>query len=180
MIEEGYAAVTTRRVATQAGVKPALVQYYFRTMDDLLLAVYQRAASAVVERQAHALASERPLHALWALNAEHERTSLAIEFMALANHRKMIKAEITLYNEQARKDQAKALAKILDGKIDHPRRYSPTVVSLLLACLARGLIMEEGMGIHTGHAELRGVVDFWLTQLEPKQRRTPRQGEGPS
>ena len=29
MVEEGYAAATSRRVAAQAGVKPALVHYYF-------------------------------------------------------------------------------------------------------------------------------------------------------
>ncbi len=30
MIEEGYAAVTSRRVASEAGLKPQLVHYYFR------------------------------------------------------------------------------------------------------------------------------------------------------
>ena len=37
MLDEGYAAVTSRRVAAQAGLKPQLVHYYFRTMDDLFL-----------------------------------------------------------------------------------------------------------------------------------------------
>ncbi|MDT5336021.1 MAG: hypothetical protein QOD90_1526, partial [Mycobacterium sp.] len=31
MIEDGYAAVTSRRVAERAGLKPQLVHYYFRT-----------------------------------------------------------------------------------------------------------------------------------------------------
>ena len=44
MLEEGYAAVTSRRVAAQAGLKPQLVHYYFRTMDDLFLAVFRRRA----------------------------------------------------------------------------------------------------------------------------------------
>ena len=35
MLEEGYAAATSRRVAAKAGVKPALVHYYFPTMDEL-------------------------------------------------------------------------------------------------------------------------------------------------
>ena len=39
MLQEGYAAATSRRVAAQAGVKPALVHYYFPSMDDLYLAV---------------------------------------------------------------------------------------------------------------------------------------------
>ncbi|HSA39912.1 MAG TPA: TetR family transcriptional regulator, partial [Mycobacterium sp.] len=37
--EEGYAAATSRRVAAEAGVKQALVYYYFPTMDDLFVEV---------------------------------------------------------------------------------------------------------------------------------------------
>src|SRR5262249_23627983 len=35
MREEGYPAVTTRRLAGRVGVSNQLVHYYFRTMDDL-------------------------------------------------------------------------------------------------------------------------------------------------
>ena len=52
MLEEGYAAVTSRRVAAQAGLKPQLVHYYFRTMDDLFLAAYRRRADQGLERLA--------------------------------------------------------------------------------------------------------------------------------
>ncbi|MBV8930828.1 MAG: helix-turn-helix transcriptional regulator, partial [Mycobacteriaceae bacterium] len=31
LLEDGYAAVTSRRVAERAGLKPQLVHYYFRT-----------------------------------------------------------------------------------------------------------------------------------------------------
>ncbi len=55
MLEEGYAAVTSRRVAAQAGLKPQLVHYYFRTMDDLFLAAYRRRADQGLERLAQAL-----------------------------------------------------------------------------------------------------------------------------
>ena len=37
MIEDGYASVSSRRVAKDAGVTPALVHYYFATIDDLFL-----------------------------------------------------------------------------------------------------------------------------------------------
>ena len=45
MVEEGYGAVTTRRVAAKAGLKPQLVHYYFESMDDLLLYVVRRATA---------------------------------------------------------------------------------------------------------------------------------------
>ena len=44
MLDEGYAAVTSRRVAARAGLKPQLVHYYFRTMDDLFIEVFRRRA----------------------------------------------------------------------------------------------------------------------------------------
>src|SRR5690349_20615746 len=50
MLEEGYAASTSRRVAAKAGVKPALVHYYFPSMDDLFLAVLRDSAETLAMR----------------------------------------------------------------------------------------------------------------------------------
>ncbi len=41
LVEEGYAAVTSRRVGAKAGLKPQLVHYYFRTMDDLFVEMFR-------------------------------------------------------------------------------------------------------------------------------------------
>ncbi len=46
LLAGGYAAVSSRRVAEAAGLKPQLVHYYFRTMEDLFLAVFRRMAEA--------------------------------------------------------------------------------------------------------------------------------------
>src|SRR5437763_9767850 len=61
MLEEGYAAVTSRRLAEKAALKPQLVHYYFRTMDDLFLAAFRRRAEQGLEVQARALQSRQPL-----------------------------------------------------------------------------------------------------------------------
>ena len=42
MLEEGYAAVSSRKVASRAGLTSQLLHYYFRTMDDLFIAVFVR------------------------------------------------------------------------------------------------------------------------------------------
>ena len=88
MLEEGYAAVTSRRVAAHAGLKPQLVHYYFRTMDDLFLAAYRRRAEQGLERLSQAIVSPQPLWALWDLSRDPRGTALTMEFVALANHRK--------------------------------------------------------------------------------------------
>ena len=91
IVNEGYAAVSTRRVALEAGLKPPLVHYYFPTTEDLLLAVYQRAAERSHQRILEALSGPEPLEAFWALSKDSAHTALGTEFYALANHRKEIR-----------------------------------------------------------------------------------------
>src|SRR3954452_25596334 len=81
MVEKGYAAVSTRRVATEAGVKPPLVHYYYRTTDDLLIALYNRSADETLRHLTRALASDNPLEELWKLNMDAPRTVLVVEFL---------------------------------------------------------------------------------------------------
>ena len=47
---EGYAAISSRRVASEAGVTGALVHYYFPTLDDLFVEVFRRGAEQNLER----------------------------------------------------------------------------------------------------------------------------------
>src|SRR3979411_1211946 len=80
LLEEGYAAVTSRRVAERAGLKPQLVHYYFRTMEDLFLAVFRRRAEEGLEVLATALASPQPLWALWRVSTKAEGTRRTLAF----------------------------------------------------------------------------------------------------
>lgn len=43
MLDEGYASVTYRALASAAGVTPSLVQYYFPTLDD----IFSRRSAAI-------------------------------------------------------------------------------------------------------------------------------------
>jgi AcrR family transcriptional regulator len=56
MLDEGYASATSRRVAAKAGVKAALVHYYFPSMDDLFVAVLREKAEGNLARQREAIA----------------------------------------------------------------------------------------------------------------------------
>src|SRR5262245_13773024 len=166
MLDEGYAAVSSRRVAAAAAVKPALVHYYFRTMDDLFLAVFQRGAEKNLERQARALASRRPLHALWAVGRERAGTALMMEFIALANHRKAIRAEIASYADRFRRMQLDALSSLMERSGVDPSVCPPVVVSVLMTSIAQVLVMEAALGITIGHLETLAFVERSLRQLE--------------
>jgi AcrR family transcriptional regulator len=166
LLEEGYAAVTSRRVAARAGLKPQLVHYYFRTMDDLFLALVRRGAEQNLERQATALASPQPLRALWELANDRAGTTLTVELFALANHRKAIRAELAAYAEQFRRRQREALGPALARYGLDPADTPPDAVLVLLTSLSQVLVMEEALGLTTGHEETRALVERMLAGLE--------------
>jgi AcrR family transcriptional regulator len=176
MLESGYAAVTSRRVASAAGLKPQLVHYYFRSMDDLFLALFRRGAERNLQRMGHFLSSQQPLRALWAFNTEPAGTKLMMEFLALANHRTSIRAEIATYAERFRMLQVEAVTSALRaGGID-PACFPPDVVVALMVSAARVLVIEESLGIRGGHAELQRAVDQWLTRIERTSAPPPPRG----
>src|SRR5882757_3283818 len=74
MRDEGYAAATSRRVAADAGVKQALVYYYFPTMDDLFVEVLRAGAEVSLDEMRSALTNDDPLRALWSINSDFRRT----------------------------------------------------------------------------------------------------------
>ena len=125
LLEEGYAAVTSRRVAARAGLKPQLVHYYFRTMDDLFLEVFRRRAEENLARVERLIAADGSLRVLWRLNDDPRGARFNIEFVALANHRKAIRAEIARYAERFRAAQLEAVTTALRG-IRHDRGPAPT------------------------------------------------------
>src|SRR3954463_4169858 len=84
MLEDGYAAVTSRRVEAVAGLK---LHYHFGTLDDLFIAVFRRRAERNLDRMRAALASPEPLRAWWELASDPRGTAMLVELTAAANHR---------------------------------------------------------------------------------------------
>lgn len=166
MVDEGYAAATSRRVAAEAGVKPALVHYYFPTMDDLYLTVFRRGAAAYLERQQRALASDRPLHALWDTLIEPKDTRLLLEFMGLANHRKAIRAEIAAWSDRWREMQITALNFIVREHDLDTGDFPPAGIAVVIAAVGRMLILEQALGATTGHLEAVALVNRIVDRFE--------------
>jgi AcrR family transcriptional regulator len=166
MLEEGYAAVSSRRIAQTAGLKPQLVHYYFRTMDDLFLAAFRRRAEEGLERQSQALASNQPLRVLLAFGDDPSGTALNMEFAALATHRKSVRAEIARYAETFRRRQTEVLASVMKAQGVDTELYPPIAIMLLITSVWQILVMEEALGMSAGHAETRALVARLLEQFE--------------
>lgn len=166
MVDEGYAAATSRRVAAEAGVKPALVHYYFPTMDELYLNVFQRGAAAYLERQKRALGSDRPLHDFWDTLIEPKDTRLLLEFMGLANHRKEIRAEIAAWSERWREMQITALNFIVREHHLDTSEFPPAGIAVIVAAIGRMLILEQALGTTAGHSEAVALVNRFIDRFE--------------
>ena len=165
MRDEGYAAATSRRVAAEAGVKQALVYYYFPTMDDLFVEVLRTGAEASLNNMRAALTDPDPIRALWLINSDLRLTGLNTEFMALANHRKAIRAELKNFAERVRDIETAAVTVALRGRGVDLNAYPAMAISMLIAQTARSLCNESAVGVTLGHDELRELVERQISLL---------------
>jgi AcrR family transcriptional regulator len=180
LLDEGYAAVTSRRVAAKAGLKPQLVHYYFRSMDDLFVAVFRRRAEANLARFERAIAADASLGNLWKLNADPRGAAFTIEFVALANHRKAIRTEIARYAERFRAAQLQAVRAAL-AHHNIPEYQLPPIVALLaLTGISQILALEEALGVTTGHDTTIDFIQNTITKLEHPPDAGPRWPQPPT
>ena len=169
MVAEGYAAVSSRKVAARAGLKPQLVHYYFRTMDDLFIEVFRRRADANLERVERAVAADGSLSTLWRLNTDPTGRTVITEMAALANHRKDLRTEIAELARTLRTEQIDALVPVLD-RYGISEALVPESFVVLANALGQVLVMEGALGLDTGHAALRAQVEDLLTRYEGPRR----------
>jgi AcrR family transcriptional regulator len=169
MANEGYAAVTSRRVAAEAGLNRALVHYYFHTMDDLFIALFRHKADQGLATQAKALQSDQPLWALWDLYRNTEGTALTMEFVALSNHRKAIRAEISETVERFRAEELRVLTDAFERYGVSPDDISPAVAAALLEGVTRFLAAEATLGMLDGHAQTVAFVERLIRRVEGDQ-----------
>lgn len=166
LVDQGYAAVTSRKIAAAADLKPQLVHYYFRTMDDLYLAMFRRRADEGLVRQAQVLDSPAPLRALWEFSSAPAGIAFAMEFNALATHRPAIRSEIGRYAEEFRRKQLEILAAVFERNGIDTKEFPPVALLVLMTSVSRMVVMEQRLGMSSGHAETREFVERLIDRYE--------------
>ncbi len=163
--EEGYGAATARNIAKRVGMKHQAIFYYFGSQDELLVEVFRRTAAQNRVKLEAALKSQNPLRGLWDVLRDPEITRLTLEFMALANHNEMIRAEIAKTSEEVRELETKAIEAHLKARgID--AQLSPKVVSILTNAAARLIVQESTLGILSGHEEFIALSEASFDRFE--------------
>jgi TetR/AcrR family transcriptional regulator, transcriptional repressor for nem operon len=172
MLDEGYAAVTYRHLASSAGVTAPLVQYYFPTIDDLFVALLRRRWERNLDKLKDALADQpdTPLRVIWKFSADETSAALMIEFMALGNHRKSIRREIAKVNARQRTVQLDALTRTRVNRDLVGDQTPNAAIIFLLSGIPKTMLMVSDLGVSTGHAETLELVKRYLDWTEPLEK----------
>jgi AcrR family transcriptional regulator len=166
MLRDGYAAVTSRRVEAETGLK---VHYHFGTLDELFVAVVRRRGEVNVALFTDALASQEPLRAWWRLASERRGSRLLVEITAAANHRPALQAEVAAFAREVRRMQIEALTTILDEYGIDRDEFPPSLVAATMQGLAFSMAYDQAAGFDTAQEEASAAVDRLLDRLEAKR-----------
>jgi hypothetical protein len=120
-------------------------------MDELFLEVFRRRADEDLAHFEKAVARDGSLLSLWRLNADLRATTFSIEFVALANHRKAIRAEIARYSERFRAAQLEAFTAALAAHGVTDEQLPPIVALVIMTGVTQVLAMEDALGFTAGH-----------------------------
>src|SRR5436189_5922731 len=71
LIEVGYAGITTRRLAGEAGLNQGLVHYYFGSLDEVLVRALERFTARLIERQRAMYQADAPFREKWRTAMEY-------------------------------------------------------------------------------------------------------------
>jgi len=164
MRTDGYGALTGRSVAQAAGLKHQLVYYYFQTLEDLLIATYERHIARYQQRIETALAEDRPLHAFWQAHANPVDSVLNMEFLSLANHNGAIRERTIAFGEDVRRLGLERLNGLKELSVGPVR---PLAATMALSAIGSVLGLEAAIGIGGGHADVRALVEWCIDHLEP-------------
>ncbi|WP_317929494.1 helix-turn-helix domain-containing protein [Halioxenophilus sp. WMMB6] len=160
--EEGYAALTSRRIADYLGVKQRLLYYYFRTMDDLVLESFKRLSVRELARLKDAISSDQPLPEIWKICTNTSDARLVSEFMAIANRNEGVREAVIEYIEESRKLQVKALKKAMAKSDVFDQNLPAEVLAFIGTSMALALNREASLGVKLGHAAIRKTLEnFW-------------------
>ena len=166
LADVGYAGITTRGLAKEAGVNHGLVHYYLGSNENLLVHALERFTGRLISRQRELYEGDVAFADKWRtamryLVSEDVRyQKIWLELQALAWNNPDIRARLARVNTEWRA--------VLTEAFDRPRRELgiglplEALVSLVMT-FDLGIIIERLGGIDTGHRELLDWIEQWIS-----------------
>jgi AcrR family transcriptional regulator len=167
LVDVGYAGVTTRRLAEEAGVNHGLVHYYFGSIENVLIRTLERFTERLTQRQREMYAADIPFIEKWRtamrylVEEDVRYEKVWLELQALAWNRPEMRERLAPVDAEWRAVLTDAFAKPREELgIDMPL---DALVSLVVT-FNFGIMVERLSGITTGHAELLDWIDQFLEE----------------
>jgi AcrR family transcriptional regulator len=166
LVDIGYARITTRRVAEEAGVNHGLVHYYFGSNENLLVRALERFTERLIERQRELYAADLPFIEKWRtamrflISEDVTYEKAWMELQALAWNHPELREQLARVNAEWRA--------VLTDALREPHRNLgiemplDALVSLVMT-FNIGIMVERLGDIETGHRELLDWIDQWLS-----------------
>lgn len=185
LISVGYANISTRRLAEEAGANHGLVHYYFGSMDRLFVRVLERFTGRLIERQRAMYAADLPFIQKWRMamsfldeDRESGYQKVWFELQALAWNRPELRERLARVHGQWRQVLREAFTRALAEYDIDTDRYPVEALTALVITFNEGIILERLGGITEGQAELLAMIDRWLTSLQAATQRGEDHDEG--
>jgi AcrR family transcriptional regulator len=173
LIEVGHAGITTRRLASEAGLNQGLVHYYFGSLDEVLVQALERFTVRLIERQRAMYEADVPFVEKWNTAMHYLEDDLAagypkiwLELQALGWNHTEIRKRIARVNAEWRAVLTEAFARAAaDYGLDQGQFPLDALVALVMT-FNQGLLLERLSGISQSHEQLLAWIDRWLESLE--------------
>jgi TetR/AcrR family transcriptional regulator len=166
LVEVGYAGITTRGVAEEAGANKGLVHYYFGSMENLLVRVLERFTERLIVRQRAMYAADRPFIEKWRQAMHYLDEDFAsgyqkvwFELQALAWDRPELRDRVAHVDAEWRAVLREAFEQ---ARREHSIDMPVDALVALVATFNKGLMLERLSGIETGHRALIDWIDAFL------------------
>ena len=179
LYDVGYAGVTTRAVAEEAGVKHGLVHYYFGSMDELLTQTLERfvdqladALEALYEDPGLSFADKWRLGSqFWVDEPASRFPKILLELLAMGWNMRSLQPRLTQVHARFRAIFERHFGQALrDYGLDETE-FPLKVIVAAVTSFQLGLIVEGLSDVHEGHQELLAWIQRWIDGLEENRIR---------
>ena len=197
LVSEGYAALSVREIAKDAGVNHALINYHFRSKDQLVIDVLDAMNQRLLARQAAMYEGGGGFAQKWASARRFYEDDLASGFVRLQAElwaaslsnpglREKFLPRLLAWKKLVLGGVREAIAALQAGGTKLPPPFTPEVIACWISEFWLGMEFVDLLGVKEEQAEHRAALDAveWLLEwldaqatkkTEPAvRRRSPR------
>lgn len=177
LAREGYAALSMREIAKDAGVNHALINYHFRTKDQLVIAVLDEANRQLLERQHRMYRGPGGFAEKWAEARRFYRSDLASGFVrvqaelwaaSLSNPglREKFLPRILAWKQVVLEGVTEAVAMLKRCGVKLPRPFTAEIIACWISEFWLGMEFADLLGAREDQIQHRAALDAMQTLLE--------------